>query len=76
MEELIDFIVENKIKAIFVESTVPKKIFYNIQNSCEKRGHTLAIQGPLYTDSLGIHEAETYAEMLEYNVNLIVNALK
>ena len=73
---LIDFIVTHKIKAIFVESTIPKKAFYNIQEACLQKGHKLQIMGPLYTDSMGIQEANTYYNMLEFNINLISNALK
>ena len=76
VENLVDFIVTHKIKAIFVESTIPKKAFYNIQEACLQKGHKLQIIGPLYTDSMGITEANTYYNMLEFNINLISNALK
>ena len=76
VQNLIQFILKNNIKAIFVESTVPQKAFHNIQEACQKEGHFLKIAGPLYTDALGVEEANTYYEMLKFNTDLIVQALQ
>ena len=75
VQELVDFIVENKVNAIFIESAVPAKIFQNIATSCARRGHKVKIAGVLYTDSLGIDEAQTYYAMQAFNVQLIVRSL-
>jgi len=76
--ELANFIVENKIKAIFVESSVPKKNVEALQEAVEAQGFDVAIGGELYSDSLGSPgtEAETFIGTVTENINTIVDALK
>ena len=75
---LSDFIVEHKIKAIFVESTVNKKTIESIQESCHSKGNDVVIGGELFADALGPEGTPeaTYTGMVSHNVNLIVEALK
>lgn len=74
--ELADFIVENKIKAIFVESSVPKKNIEALQEAVKAKGFDVTIGGELYSDSLGTGAAETYIGMFKENIDTIVGALK
>lgn len=76
--ELSNFITENKIKSIFVETTVNKKFILSIQESCKNKGHLVTIGGELYSDALGRENTPeaTYIGMIEHNVNTIVKALK
>jgi len=78
VQRISDFIIENKVKAIFVESSVPKRTVEALQASVKSKGHTVIIGGELYSDALGgvEEEAGTYIGMFHYNVNTIVNALK
>lgn len=78
LEELIDFIVEGKIKAIFVESSVPKKSIEALQQGVQAKGFAVEIGGQLFSDAMGDAGSEegTYIGMVKYNVNTIVNALK
>lgn len=76
VSDLADFIVENQIKAIFVESSVPVKNIEALQEAVKAKGFDVAIGGELYSDSLGTGEAETYIEMYKTNIDTIVGALK
>ena len=76
--KLRDFLVENKIKAVFVESSIPTKSMEAVIAGAAELGHTVKIGGELYSDSLGEpgSEADTYINMVRHNVNTIVEALK
>ena len=78
VQNLSTFIIENNIKAIFVESSVPKRTIEALQAAVISKGHEVAIGGTLYSDALGNAGTVegTYIGMFEYNVNTIVNALK
>ena len=78
VQKLSSFIVKNKIKAIFVESSVPKRTIEALVAAVKAKDHEVIIGGTLYSDALG--NAGTvegsYIGMFKYNVNTIVNALK
>lgn len=78
VSELADFIVENKLKAIFVESAVTPKTIEALQAAVKDKGHDVAIGGTLYADSLGDEKSgtETYLKTLKHNIDTIANALK
>ncbi|WP_394747743.1 metal ABC transporter solute-binding protein, Zn/Mn family [Spongiimicrobium salis] len=78
VQELAKFIIEKDVKAIFVESSVPKRTIEALQASVQSKGHEVAIGGTLFSDALGTQgTAEgTYTGMFRYNVRTIVNALK
>jgi manganese/zinc/iron transport system substrate-binding protein len=76
--ELRDFLVENKIKAVFVESSVPKKAIEAVIEGAKEKGHDVKIGGELFSDAMGEEGTEegTYLGMVKHNVDTIVNALK
>lgn len=78
VQRISDFIIENKVKAIFIESSVPKRTVEALQASVQSKGHEVKIGGQLFSDALGNPTEETgkYIGMYKYNVNTIVNALK
>lgn len=78
VQRISDFIIVNKVKAIFVESSVPKRTVEALQASVESKGHEVKIGGQLFSDALGNPTEETgkYIGMYRYNVNTIVEALK
>lgn len=78
VQELSNFIIEKKIKAIFVESSVPRRTIEALQSSVNSKGHDVTIGGSLYSDALGNKGTVegTYIGMFLFNVNTIVNALK
>ncbi|MDB9960788.1 zinc ABC transporter substrate-binding protein [Oceanihabitans sp.] len=78
VQKLAAFIIEKKVKAIFVESSVPKRTIQALEAAVKSKGHEVSIGGTLYSDALGNAGTfeGTYIGMFEYNVNTIVNALK
>lgn len=75
---LVDFIIDRKIKAIFMETSVSEKSIKAIVHGCEENDWPVRIGGSLYSDALGDERsgAHTYTGMVRANVNTIVNALK
>jgi manganese/zinc/iron transport system substrate-binding protein len=77
-QKLVDMLVQRKIKAVFVESSVPHQNVENLINLCERRGHKLVRGGELFSDAMGEEGTSeaTYVGMFRYNVKTIVAALK
>lgn len=75
---LRDMLVERKIKAVFVESSVPKKSIEAVIEGAKKQGHEVKIGGELFSDAMGKAGTPegTYIGMVRHNVDTIVNALK
>lgn len=75
---LVRYIVANKIKAVFVESSVSPKAIEAVVQGCRKRGHTVRIGGTLYSDALGDDGTPegTYVGMVRHNTKTIVSSLK
>ncbi|SHO42887.1 metal ABC transporter solute-binding protein, Zn/Mn family [Anaerocolumna xylanovorans] len=78
VSSLAGFITERKIKAIFVESSVPPKTIEALQAAVKAKGFDVSIGGELYSDSLGGKDsgAETYILTVRANIDTIVKALK
>ena len=78
VRELANYIVKNQIKAIFVESSVPRKSIEALQEAVQAQGFQVEIGGELYSDSTGDtgSDAETYIGTFKANIDTIVNALK
>ncbi|WP_343747681.1 zinc ABC transporter substrate-binding protein [Fluviicola sp.] len=75
---LVDFIVEHQVKAIFVENSVSPKALNSVLNSVKRKGYHVKIGGTLFSDALGSEGsgADTYIGMLTHNVNAIKDGLK
>jgi manganese/zinc/iron transport system substrate-binding protein len=78
VQNLASVIVERKIKAIFIESSVPKRNIEALQASVKSKGFEVAIGGELYSDACGDAGTVegTYIGMVLHNVSTITNALK
>lgn len=78
VQRISDFIITHRIKAIFVESSVPKRTVEALQAAVKSKGQEVRIGGELFSDALGNPSEETgkYIGMYRYNVNTIVEALK
>lgn len=76
--EIIDLIIDNNIKAIFVETSVSEKSINAVVQGCKEKGHDVSIGGSLYSDAMGeLGTTEgTYIGMFRSNIETIVNALK
>ena len=77
VQELAGFIVERRIPAVFVETSVPPRYVQALKEAVEARGFAVVIGGSLYSDSLGNPgtPAATYAGTVRANVETIVSAL-
>lgn len=75
---LRDLLVERGIKAVFVESSVPKKSIEAVIEGARQKGHDVKIGGELYSDAMGMAGTPegTYIGMVRHNVDTIVGALK
>jgi len=78
VDRVVSLVVDRKVPAIFIESSVPRRSIEAVQAAVRSRGHEAAIGGQLYSDSLGAagSPAGTYTGMVRANVATIVNALK
>ena len=77
INSLIDFIVENKVPSIFVESSVSDKNIKAVIEGCEAKGHKLEIGGELFSDAMGppgTYEG-TYIGMMDHNATTVARAL-
>ena len=75
---LVNFIAERKIKAIFVESSVSPKSIQAVIDGCRKKNWEVSIGGILYSDAMGPEGTPegTYPGMVRANVKTITEALK
>jgi len=78
VQKTASYIIDHKVKAIFIESSVPKRTVEALQAAVNSKNHQVAIGGTLFSDALGNPGTPegTYIGMFRYNVKTIVNALK
>ncbi|WP_417833160.1 metal ABC transporter solute-binding protein, Zn/Mn family [Thalassospira xiamenensis] len=77
VEELVDTIVDRKIAAVFVESSVPERNVRALIEGAAARGQKVEIGGTLFSDAMGepgTYEG-TYIGMIDHNATLITRAL-
>ncbi|MEM8946920.1 MAG: zinc ABC transporter substrate-binding protein [Planctomycetota bacterium] len=76
-EEVQQMIIERKIPAVFVESTIAHRTVEALIEPCRAAGWNLRNGGELYADALGAadSDASTYTGMIRHNVNTIVEGL-
>ena len=77
MNELVDMLVARKVKAVFVESSVPKESIESLLLGAQNRGHNVTIAAELYSDAMGdagTYEG-TYIGMMDHNLSSIARAL-
>jgi manganese/zinc/iron transport system substrate-binding protein len=77
VQDLVDFIVENRIPAMFVESSVPARTIEAVQAAVRARGFDVQIGGELFSDAMGSPGTPegTYTGMVVHNIDTIVKAL-
>ncbi|MBA4148763.1 MAG: zinc ABC transporter substrate-binding protein [Verrucomicrobia bacterium] len=78
MAKMADFIKAKKVKAIFVESSVPHNTIERVSKDAGVK-----VGGEIFSDAMGTpgemengYDLGTYEGMVKHNVNTIVNALK
>jgi manganese/zinc/iron transport system substrate-binding protein len=77
VQELVSFIVEHKVRALFVEASIPERNIQAVQQAARARGFEVGIGDQLYSDALGPvgSRADTYVGMVRHNIEAIVGAL-
>lgn len=78
VDRVVNSIVQRGIKAVFIETSVPRRSIEAVQAACRDQGHEVAIGGQLYSDAMGAPNTPegTYIGMVRANVNTIVEALR
>lgn len=78
VENMVKYLVDNNIKAIFVESSVSDKAMQAVIEGAKEKGHDVTIGGELFSDAMGAEGTKegTYIGMYEHNINTIVDSLK
>lgn len=78
IQQLADYIVQNQITTIFVESSIPQRSLIAVQHAVAAQDWQVTLGDELYSDALGDEEsaAGTYIGMVKYNIDTIVDALK
>jgi manganese/zinc/iron transport system substrate-binding protein len=77
IEKLVSYLVDNKIPAVFVETSVADKNVRALVEGAKSRGHNVKIGGELFSDAMGqtgTYEG-TYIGMIDHNVTIIARAL-
>lgn len=77
INRLVDLIVERKITAVFVETSVADRNVRALLEGARARGHTVTIGGTLFSDAMGApgtYEG-TYIGMIDHNATVIARAL-
>ncbi|HEX6926222.1 MAG TPA: zinc ABC transporter substrate-binding protein [Longimicrobiaceae bacterium] len=77
VQALADLIVQRRIPAIFVESSIPQRTIEAVRAAVQARGFEVRIGGQLYSDAMGSPGTPegTYIGMVRHNIDTIVDAL-
>jgi manganese/zinc/iron transport system substrate-binding protein len=78
VQRIVDLVTSRKVKAVFVESSVPKRSIEAVVAGCRARGRDVIIGGELFSDAMGAAGTPegTYLGMVRANVTKIVEALR
>lgn len=77
INRIVATLVDRKVRAVFVESSVSDKNVKALLEGAASRGHQVRIGGTLYSDAMGkagTYEG-TYVGMIDHNVTTIARAL-
>ncbi len=77
LQELAEFVTENKVDVLFFETMVNTKSVEALANAVLSRNHPIRISDkPLYSDALGdVPPVNTYIGIIRYNADLIHDEL-
>ena len=78
VRELAAFIIENRIPAMFVETSAPSQGIEAVQAAVRAKGFEIEIGGSLFADAMGTPGTPegTYIGSMRHNMDTIVNALR
>ncbi len=77
INHLVDLLVDRKVKAVFVESSVAPKNLQAVIEGARSRQHQVTIGGELFSDAMGPagNYEGTYLGMIDHNITIVVTAL-
>lgn len=77
VQRLAREIAEQRIPAVFVETSIPRRTVEAVQAAVRARGFDVRIGAPLFSDAMGSTGTpeDNYIGMVRHNVNAIVGAL-
>lgn len=77
INSLVDTIVERKVAAVFVESSVPPKSIRAVVDGASSRGHQMIVGGELFSDAMGAAATYegSYIGMLDHNLTVVARSL-
>jgi manganese/zinc/iron transport system substrate-binding protein len=77
VQRIADLVVERKVPAIFIETSVAQRTIEAVQAAVRNRGYEVRIGGALFSDAMGSAGTPegSYPGMVRHNVNTIVDAL-
>ena len=77
VQALVQFIVERRIPAMFVETSVPRRSIEAVQAAVKAKGFSVEIGGQLFSDAMGPSGTPegTYIGMVRHNIDTIVASL-
>lgn len=78
VQDIVNMLVERKVPAVFVESSVNPAAIQAVIDGAAVKGHTVKLGGELFSDAMGPENEETgtYLGMYSHNISTIVNALQ
>ncbi|MCB1508264.1 MAG: zinc ABC transporter substrate-binding protein [Hyphomicrobiaceae bacterium] len=74
---LVDLLVERRVPAVFVETSVSERNVRALIEGAAARGHAVSVGGALFSDAMGAEGTYegTYPGMIDHNVTMIARAL-
>ncbi len=77
INRLVDFIVQRRVPAVFVETSVADKNVRALVDGARARGSAIRVGGALYSDAMGAPGSYegTYIGMIDHNATTIARAL-
>jgi manganese/zinc/iron transport system substrate-binding protein len=78
VQDLAAFIAQQKIPAMFVETSVSPRAIEAVRQAVRSRGFEVVVGGEIYSDALGDTDtpAGTYIGMVRHNIDTITAALR
>lgn len=77
IERIVALLVDRRVGAVFVETTVAERNVRALIAGAGARGHTVVIGGSLFSDAMGAQDTYegTYIGMIDHNATAIARAL-
>ncbi len=74
---LVNLLVNRRVKAVFVETSVPTKPLQAVLDGCRAQGHDVRIGGTLFSDAMGDTGTPegSYVGMIRHNVKTVAEGL-